>query len=335
MEYKLFGRTGVYISPLVLGCMMFGQKTDLEDTCKIVDHAIGEGINFLDTADVYGSGASEDFVGEALHRNGKRNNVFLATKVNGRMSPAPNAIGTSRLHIIEGCEDSLRRLKTDHIDLYQLHRPNPHIAIDETLRAMDDLITSGKIRYAGTSNFGSWQVVESLWASEKLGQTRFVSEQSPFNLADRRAEREHLPMCQTYGLAFIPWSPLAAGGLTGKYTRTAQQAGGTRFGDETDPSKLKRFSDGVMDIADGLVPIAKAHNATIAQIALAWVAAQPGVTAPIAGPRTLEQLVDNLGALDIELTHLRARTLPTSTKPASNPTLTVSNIYQLKNPKHE
>jgi len=302
MEYKLFGRTGVYISPIVLGCMMFGQKTDLEDTCKIIDYALGEGINFLDTADVYGNGASEEFVGDALQRNGKRNNVFLATKVNGRMSDEPNALGTSRLHIIEGCEASLRRLKTDHIDLYQLHRPNPHIAIDETLRAMDDLITSGKIRYAGTSNFGSWQVVESLWASEKLGQNRFVSEQSPFNIADRRAEREHLPMCQTYDLAFIPWSPLAAGGLTGKYKRTAQQATGTRFGDETDPGKLKRFSDGVMDIADGLEPIAKTHNATVAQIALAWVAAQPGVTAPIAGPRTLEQFIDNLGALEIELT---------------------------------
>jgi len=302
MDYKLFGRTGVYVSPLVLGCMMFGQKTNVEDTCKIIDHAIGEGINFLDTADVYGGGSSEEFVGEALQRNGKRNEVFLATKVNGRMSDEPNDIGTSRHHVIQGCEDSLRRLQVDHIDLYQLHRPNPHIAIDETLRAMDDLVDSGKIRYAGTSNFGSWQLVESLWASEKLGLNRFVSEQSPFNLADRRAEREHLPMCQTYSTAFIPWSPLAAGGLTGKYTRSAQQASGTRFGDETDPGKLKRFSDGVMDIADGLVPIAKAHNATVAQIALAWVAAQPGVTAPIAGPRTLEQLIDNLGALNVELT---------------------------------
>ena len=302
MDYKLFGRTGVYVSPLVLGCMMFGQKTDIDDTCKIIDHAIGEGINFLDTADIYGKGRSEEFVGEALQNNGKRNEVFLATKVNGRMSDEPNDIGTSRHHIVKGLEDSLRRLQVDHIDLYQLHRPNPHIAIDETLRAMDDLVSSGKIRYAGTSNFGSWQAVESLWASEKLGLNRFVSEQSPFNLADRRAEREHIPMCQTYSTAFIPWSPLAAGGLTGKYTRTARQVSGTRFGDETDPGKLKRFSDGVMDIVDGLVPIAEAHNATVAQIALAWVAAQPGVTAPITGPRTLEQLIDNLGALDVKLT---------------------------------
>ena len=302
MKYKLFGRTGVYISPIVLGCMMFGQKTDLDVTCEIIDYALEEGVNFLDTADVYGGGASEDFVGEALQRNGRRNDVILATKVNGRMSPKPNDLGNSRHHIIEGCEASLRRLKVDHIDLYQLHRPNSHVAIDETLRAMDDLIDSGKIRYAGTSNYGSWQFVESLWASEKLGLNRFVSDQSPFNLADRRAEREHIPMCQTYSTAFIPWSPLAGGGLTGKYTRNTQQAAGTRFGDETDPSKLKRFSGGVMNIADGLVPIADAYNATVAQIALAWVAAQPGVTAPITGPRTLDQFKDNLGALDLKLT---------------------------------
>ncbi|MCH8910836.1 MAG: aldo/keto reductase [Chloroflexi bacterium] len=302
MKYNLFGRTGVHVSQLVLGCMMFGQKTDLEDTCRIIDRAIDEGINFLDTADVYGRGASEDFVGEALKRNGKRDRVFLATKVNGRMTDDPNGIGNSRLHIIEGCEASLKRLKTGHIDLYQLHRPDPHIAIDETLRAMDDLVSSGKIRYAGTSNFGSWQVVESLWASEKLGLSRFVSEQSPFNLADRRAEREHIPMCRTHGLAFIPWSPLAGGGLTGKYRRAEKQATGTRFGDETDPGKMKRFSDGVMDIADGLEAIAEVRGATVAQVALAWVAAQPGVTAPIIGPRTMEQLEDNLGALDVELT---------------------------------
>ncbi len=324
MEYKLFGRTGVYISPLVLGCMMFGQKTDLDDTRKIIDHAIGEGINFLDTADVYGMGASEEFVGEALQRNGKRDSIFLATKVNGRMADDPNAIGNSRLHIIEACEASLKRLKTDHIDLYQLHRPDPHIAIDESLRALDDLISSGKIRYAGTSNFGSWQVVESLWASERLGQARFVSEQSPFNLADRRAEREHIPMCRTYGLAFIPWSPLAAGGLTGKYTRTAQQASGTRFGDETDPGKLKRFSEGVMDIADGLEVIAAAHGATVAQVALAWVGAQQGVTAPIVGPRTLEQLIDNLGSLEVELTQEDLESIDELAPPGTN----VADYYE-------
>ena len=324
MEDTLFGRTGVYVSPLVLGCMMFGQKTDRANTRKIIDHAIGEGVNFLDTADVYGKGASEEFVGHALQRNGRRNDVFLATKVNGRMSEAQNAIGNSRLHIVEGCEASLKRLNTDRIDLYQIHRPTPHIAIDETLRALDDLISSGKVLYTGTSNFGSWQAVESLWASEKLGLSRFASEQSPFNLADRRAEREHIPMCQTYGLAFIPWSPLAAGGLTGKYRRTDEQAKGTRFGDETDPGKMKRFTDAVMDIADCLKPIAKEHGATVSQVALAWVSAQPGVTSPIIGPRNMDQLFDNLGSLDVKLTQDDMHNIDQIVQPGTN----VADFYE-------
>ena len=302
MDYKPFGRTGVNVSRLVLGCMMFGMKTDLEDSCAIIDRAIDAGINFLDTANVYGGGASEEFVGVALQRNGQRDRIFLATKVHGRMSPEPNDLGNSRLHIIAACEASLKRLKTDRIDLYQLHRPDAHIAIDETLRAIDDLITSGKVRYAGTSNFGSWQVVESLWASEKHGLNRFVCDQSPFNLADRRAEREQLPMCRTYGLGFIPWSPLAGGGLTGKYRRGEQPAAGTRYSDPNIPNRLARFGDPVVDIADGLAPIAAAHGASVAQIALAWVAAQPGVTAPIVGPRIMKQLKDNLGALEVALT---------------------------------
>ena len=320
MNYRLFGRTGVYISPLVLGCMMFGQKTDQNDTCEIIDRAIDHGINFLDTADVYGKGTSEEFVGEALNRNASREKIFLATKVNGRMSEHPNHIGNSRLHIIEGCENSLRRLKTEYIDLYQLHRPDSHIAIDESLRAMDDLVSAGKIRYAGTSNFGSWQIVESLWASEKHSTVRFVSDQSPFNLTDRRAEREHIPMCQTYGMAFIPWSPLAGGGLTGKYKRTKNQRTGTRFGDETDPGKLKRFSPEVMDITDALQPIAEAHTATVAQIALAWVMDQPGVTAPIIGPRTIEQLEDNLGAINLKLSNEELNLIDELAQPGTNVT---------------
>ena len=219
MDYKPFGRTGVNVSPLILGCMMFGQKTDIDETRRIVDCALDAGINFLDTANVYGGGLSEEFTGEALSRDGKRDRVFLATKVHQRMSPDPNGLGNSRLHIVEQCEASLRRLKTDHIDLYQLHRPDPHIAIDETLRAFDDLVRDGKVRYFGTSNFGAWQIVEGLWASKELGLNRFVSDQSPFSLADRRAEREQIPMCQTFSLAFIPWSPLGGGGLSGKYRR--------------------------------------------------------------------------------------------------------------------
>lgn len=303
MNYVPFGRIGVSVSPLVLGCMMFGGRTSPEDSYAIIDRGLDAGLNFLDTANVYNAGRSEEVVGEALKRNGKRNSVFLATKVNGRMSDDPNAAGNSRLHIIDQCEASLRRMQVDHIDLYQFHRPSRHIAIDESLRAMDDLVRAGKVRYIGTSNFGSWQVVESLWASKELGLNRFVSDQSPYNMADRRIEREHLPMCQTYELAQIPWSPLAGGGLTGKYQRGAAsaQATGTRFGDETDPGKLRRFSVGVIDIVDAIRPHAEARGCTVSQIALAWVMSRPGVTAPLIGPRTMEQLEDNLGALDIEI----------------------------------
>lgn len=303
MEYVQFGRTGVNISPLVLGCMMFGGRTSLEDSCTIIDRAIDAGINILDTANVYNGGRSEEVVGEALKRNGKRNSVLVATKVNGRMSDDPNALGNSRLHIIEQCEASLRRLQIDHIDLYQFHRPSRHIAVDESLRAMDDLVRAGKVRYIGTSNFGSWQFVESLWAAKEFGLHRFVSDQSPYNMADRRIEREHLPMCQTYGIAQIPWSPLAGGGLTGKYVRGSaqEQAGGTRFGDETDAGKLRRFSVGVLDIVDAIRPIAEARGCSVSQLALAWVMSRPGVTAPLVGPRTLEQFEDNLGAIDVEV----------------------------------
>lgn len=301
MNYVPFGRTGVNVSPLVLGCMMFGGRTSPDDSYTIIDYAIDAGINILDTANVYNAGKSEEVVGEALKRNGKRNSIFLATKVNGRMSDDPNALGNSRLHIIEQCEASLRRLQVDHIDLYQFHRPSRHIAIDESLRAMDELVRSGKVRYIGTSNFGSWQIVESLWAAKELGLNRFVSDQSPYNMADRRIEREHLPMSQTFGLAQIPWSPLAGGGLTGKYVRESAPATGTRFGDETRPNMMRRFSDGVLDIVDAIRPIADAKGCTVSQLALAWVMSRPGVTAPLVGPRTLEQLKDNLGALDVEL----------------------------------
>lgn len=302
MNYVPFGRTGVNVSPLVLGCMMFGGRTSAEDSYTIIDHAVDSGLNFLDTANVYNAGKSEEIVGEALKRNGKRNSVFLATKVNGRMSDDPNALGNSRLNIIEQCEASLRRMQTDRIDLYQFHRPSRHIAIDESLRAMDDLIRAGKVRYIGTSNFGSWQVVESLWAAKEFGLNRFVSDQSPYNMADRRIEREMIPMCQTFGLAVIPWSPLAGGGLTGKYSRDERQATGTRFGDETRTNMFRRFSGGVLDIVDGIRPLAEAKRCTVSQLALAWVMSRPGVTAPLVGPRTLEQLEDNLGALDVEIT---------------------------------
>jgi len=216
VEYRNLGRTGVKVSEICLGCMMFGDWTDDEASADIIDRAIDAGVNFLDTANVYTRGASEEVVGKALKRNGKRDAMVLATKVHGAMNEKDlNASGNHRRHIIEQCEASLRRLQVDYIDLYQIHRPSSDVPIDETLRALDDLIRAGKVRYVGTSTYAAWQLVEALWAAQELGLNRFVSEQPPYHLLDRRIERELVPFAQTYGVALIPWSPLAGGFLTG------------------------------------------------------------------------------------------------------------------------
>ncbi|HET7768132.1 MAG TPA: aldo/keto reductase [Chloroflexota bacterium] len=304
MDYRLLGRTGVKVARLTLGCMMFGRRTGQEETCAIVDRALDAGLNFLDTANVYNQGRSEEFTGEALRRNGKRAKIILATKVHGMVDESdPNGGGTSRRHIIEQCEASLKRLQTDWIDLYQLHRPCPEIAIDETLRALDDLVRAGKVRYLGTSNHAAWQVVDALWASKELGLNRFVCEQPPYNLLDRRVERELLPMCQSHGIGTIPWGPLGGGLLTGKYRRDEPLPSGTRYGDAAPGSNLSRHvTDRVFDIAETVSALAAEKGCTPSQLALAWVMQRPGVTAPIIGPRTMEQLEDNLGAMDVRIT---------------------------------
>jgi aryl-alcohol dehydrogenase-like predicted oxidoreductase len=305
VEYRQLGRTGTKVSALCLGCMMFGGKTGPEESYAIIDRAIDAGINFLDTANVYSRGRSEEVTGAALKRNGKRQRVVLATKVHGTMDDDdPNAQGNSRRHIIEQCEASLRRLGTDYIDLYQIHRPRPEIAIDETLRALDDLIRAGKVRYAGTSTFAAWQLVESLWASKELGLHRFVCEQPPYNLLDRRIERELLPMAETFGVGIIPWSPIAGGLLSGKYRRSDPAPADARYANIAgNPIMERRMQDRerIFDVIEGLEPIAAAKGCTLAQLALAWCAQQPGVTSPIIGPRTMEQLEDNLGALELAL----------------------------------
>jgi aryl-alcohol dehydrogenase-like predicted oxidoreductase len=291
------------VTDLCLGCMMFGGRTNAADSYGIIDKAVDSGINFLDTANVYSIGRSEEVTGEALKRNGKRNQLVLATKVHGKMGEGPNDMGNSRRHIIEQCEASLRRLGTDWIDLYQIHRPDSQIPIDETLRAMDDLIRSGKVRYIGTSTYGAWQLVESLWVSKELGLNRFVCEQPPYNLLDRRIERELVPMAQTYGFGLIPWSPLAGGLLTGKYQRGEPPPADTRFGAmATNPMQQRRWSERVFDVIDGLAPIAEAKGVTLSQLSLAWCAQQPGVSSAIIGPRTMEQLDDNLKATEVKLT---------------------------------
>jgi aryl-alcohol dehydrogenase-like predicted oxidoreductase len=291
------------VSTLCLGCMMFGGKTGPEDSYAIIDRALDAGINFLDTANVYSRGRSEEVTGAALKRNGKRQQVVLATKVHGTMDDDdPNAQGNSRRHIIEQCDASLRRLQTDYIDLYQIHRPRPEIAIDETLRALDDLVRAGKVRYLGTSTFAAWQLIESLWASKELGLNRFVCEQPPYNLLDRRIERELIPMAQTYGIGLIPWSPIAGGLLSGKYSRDAAPPSDARYANvEGNPIMQRRMNERIFDVVEGLQPLVEAKGCTPAQFALAWVAQQPGVTSPIIGPRTMEQLEDNLGALEVSI----------------------------------
>jgi aryl-alcohol dehydrogenase-like predicted oxidoreductase len=303
MELRPLGRTGVKVSNLCLGCMMFGGRTNAADAYGIIDRALDAGINFLDTANVYSLGKSEEVTGEALKRNGKRNSVVLATKVHGKMGDGVNDLGNSRRHIIEQCEASLRRLQTDWIDLYQIHRPQSDIPIDETLRALDDLVRSGKVRYIGTSTYAAWQSVESLWVSKELGLNRFVCEQPPYNLLDRRIERDVIPMAETYGFGIIPWSPLAGGLLTGKYYRGEPPPPDTRFGAmATNPIQQRRWTTAVFDVVEGLQPIAAEKGVTLSQLSLAWCMQQRGVTSPIIGPRTMEQLEDNLVAASVQIT---------------------------------
>ncbi len=308
MQYRSLGRTGVMVSELCLGCMNFGGPTSESDSFDMIDQAIDAGINFFDTANVYSRGGSETVVGKALQRNGKRDRIVLATKVHGRMDDDDIlAAGNNRRHIIQQCDASLKRLQTDYIDLYQLHRPRPDTAIDETLRALDDLIRAGKVRYIGTSTFPTWRVMESLWVAKELGLNRFVSEQPPYHLLDRSIEREMVPMAQSYGIGIIPWSPLARGFLTGKYKRGEPIPGDSRFGSDSGRGSAfqrrrdQHFTDRAFDVLDLVQQIADEKSCSASQVALAWVNSKPGVTSPIIGPRTMAHLIDNLGATDVEL----------------------------------
>lgn len=298
MELKFLGRTGVEVPPLCLGCMNFGWGTEEADAVAILHRALEKGLFFWDTADMYGQGASETIVGKALQN--RRDEVFLATKVHNRMSERPNDWGNSRAHIIKGCEDSLRRLGTDHIDLYQIHRPQSAVAIDETLRALDDLVRAGKVRYLGTSTFAAWQLCEALWQSEKLALNRFVCEQPPYNILDRRAERELFPFAQTFGFGVIPWSPLAGGMLTGKYRRDAQAPEGSRYQSGTFRAG-QTVSDATWDVIEAVEAIAQEKGCSVGAFALAWSMANAAVTSPIIGPRTMEQFEENLLALDVTI----------------------------------
>ncbi len=300
MEYRNLGRTGVKVSQLCLGAMMFGRSTNEAESIPIIHRALEEGINFFDTADIYGLGESERILGKALSAASARQRVILATKACIPMSrDDPNMGGLSRRYLISACEASLRRLDTDWIDLFYLHRSLPDVPIDETLRALDDLIRQGKIRYIGCSMFPAWKMVESIWVARELGLNRFVCDQSAYNLLDRAAEREAIPAARTYGLAIAPWGPLCGGLLSGKYRRDDTGAEGRWQGGRDNfnrPATPEAF-----DAIDLVVELAREAGCTPSQFALAWLGAQPGVTAPIIGPRTMEQLVDNVGAAEVAL----------------------------------
>lgn len=298
MEYRKLGRSGVLVSPLCLGTMNFGGSTNEEDSFAIMRKAVEGGVNFFDTANVYNKGESERITGKFLKENNLREQVVLATKVNGRMGDLPNDAGATRLHIIKACEDSLQRLQTDHIDLYQLHRPPLAHPQDETLRAFDDLIRAGKIRYIGCSTHPAWMVMEALSLSERYGLNRYISEQPPYNLLDRRIENELVPLCQKYELAILPWSPLAMGILAGCYPQTSSYPEDSRA-HLWDSSMVKaRITQRGLDVGHAVSKMAQERGMTASQLSLLWVKDQSGITAPITGPRTPAHLEDALGIMD-------------------------------------
>jgi len=303
MAMRTLGSTGVQVSPLCLGAMMFGAwgNPDHDESVKIVHRALDAGINFIDTADVYSAGESEQILAKALG-NGHREHVVLATKAHGPMGEDPNQRGNSRRWLITECENSLRRLGTDYIDLYQIHRPDPATDIDETLSALTDLIRAGKIRYAGSSTFPAAQIVAAQWTAERRGRERFVCEQPPYSILVRGIEADVLPTCQEYRMGVIVWGPLASGWLSGAYRKDAPVPASRRarrlpqrFDLSLPGNQLK------LEAADQLARLADEAGMSLIHLALGFVLSHPAVTAAIIGPRTMEHLESQLGAWDVRL----------------------------------
>jgi aryl-alcohol dehydrogenase-like predicted oxidoreductase len=303
MQMRTLGRTGVQVSPLCLGAMMFGAwgNTDHDDSVKIIHRALDAGINFIDTADVYSAGESEEIVGKAL-AGGRRDNIVLATKAHGRMGKDLNQQGNSRRWLVREVEASLIRLGTDYIDLYQIHRPSPDTDIDETLGALTDLVRSGKVRYIGSSTFPAQEIVEAQWVAERRGRERFVTEQPPYSILFRGIERDMLPTAQRYGMGVIPWSPLGGGWLSGKWRKGADDLTSRRSAMLPERYDLSRpENQRKLDAADALGQLADDSGISLVHLAVAFVMQHPAVTAPIIGPRTMEQLETQLGAVDVAL----------------------------------
>ncbi|HLI01431.1 MAG TPA: aldo/keto reductase [Acidimicrobiales bacterium] len=302
MDYRTLGRTGVKVSPLCLGAMMFGANgnTDHDDSVRIIHRAVDAGINFIDTADVYSRGESETIVGKALAQL-DRSEIVLATKAHGAMGDGVNQQGNSRRWLIQECDNSLRRLGTDYIDLYQIHRPDLSCDIDETLGALSDLVHAGKIRYAGSSTFPAYQIVEAQWSAARRNSERFVCEQPPYSMLVRRIENDVLPTCERYGMGVIPWSPLAGGWLSGRFgtgkDNTSHRASRQpeRFNPEAPANAAK------VAAVDKLDALAGEAGMSLVELAVAFVIEHPAVTSAIIGPRTMEQLESQLSAGDIEL----------------------------------
>jgi aryl-alcohol dehydrogenase-like predicted oxidoreductase len=296
MQYRTLGRTGIKVSNYCLGAMMFGAigNPEHDDSIRIIHKALEAGINFIDTADAYSRGESEEIVGKAL--KGRRDNVVLATKAHLPMGDDPNQQGNSRRWLIRALDDSLRRLQTDHVDLFQIHRPAPDTDVEETLSALTDLVRAGKVRTIGASSFPASDIVEAQWVAERRGLQRFRTEQPPYSILNRGIEHEVLPVCQRYGMGTLVWSPLAGGLLTGQY-RQGQQATShrARFG-------FKHLSDELrLETVEQLIPLAQKAGISLTHLAMAFAIAHPGVTSAIIGPRTMAQLDDLLAGAEVTL----------------------------------
>lgn len=309
MKYRMLGNTGVYVSVVSLGTMTFGGAgTDLGDalggldlraTEAVVGQALDLGVNLIDTADVYSGGESEELLGKAL--GARRDDVIVATKFSARTGAGPNQIGSSRLHLMRALEDSLRRLGTDHIDLYQLHSVDPVTPIDETLAALDDAVRQGKVRYVGCSNLAAWQMMKARAASERHGWARFVASQSYYSLLGRDVEREIVPMALDQNLSLLVWAPLAGGILSGKYDRSGANEPGARRAAADYPDFPPVDPASAWDMVEALRAVATRHGVSPAQVALAWVLSRPAVTSVVVGAKRPDQLVDSAGAADLVL----------------------------------
>jgi 1-deoxyxylulose-5-phosphate synthase len=320
MHYSRLGSTGLVVSRIALGCMSYGSRNwrpwvlDEDEATPFFRRAVELGINFFDTADVYSLGVSEEITGKALREFARLDECVIATKVRLKMGDAPNRVGLSRKHIVQSCEASLKRLGVDTIDLYQIHRADPHTPVEETLEALDFLVRQGMVRYLGASSMFAWQFMKALATAEHRGWTRYVSMQNHYNLVYREEEREMIPLCVEEGIGVIPWSPLARGMLTGSRTRGSHQSTPRDAGDGVLADQLYDHPSD-WDVVDALTGVAEARGVEPAQVALAWLLSRPGVTAPIIGATRLAHLDTAVGALDVKLTDDECRALEAPYRP--------------------